>query len=176
MRVMLLVVILALLAGCGPTPTPTVTPLPTATPEPTITVTPVPTETPVPTPRPTCTELSTSFVTNVENLLRRWDDADQVAGATPRMSLAGPVSDLQALKREAENLEVLDCAKPVKVYLVNYMDSTVSAYLDFMTCTSGDTCDLLVRMSLELASDEKVSLDRALSNLKNGRAPYNVIP
>jgi hypothetical protein len=39
-------------------------------------------------------------------LYRRWIDAERLAGSTARIALAGPVSQLQALRRETDALTV----------------------------------------------------------------------
>src|SRR3989304_774454 len=48
-------------------------------------------------------------VKHLRQLAARWDDAEQLANVTARIALAGPLSDLQSIEREVENLTVPKC-------------------------------------------------------------------
>ena len=74
----------------------------------------------------------TAAMKELDALLSRWNDASKIAGATSRIALAGPVSNLQNLKREAENLAMPECLDGGGASLVKSMDNTVQAYLVFM--------------------------------------------
>lgn len=62
----------------------------------------------------------------------RWDDAVSLAGSTPRIQLAVPVSKLQELKNELNTLEVSDCLAPAKGKFNKYMDNHIQLFLGFM--------------------------------------------
>lgn len=128
-----------------PSPTATPTESPTNTPEPTATVTatntPRPTRTPAPTrtPRPTATATPEPVACGDlyaealgDNLLPHWDDAVAVASSTARISLAGPIAELQGIRREAEALDIPDCAGQTHAILVNYMEMYINGFLAFM--------------------------------------------
>ena len=69
----------------------------------------------------------------VDDLAIKWRDATQVAGATSRIALSGPVSTLQALKREAQALTVPPCLDQGIAALRKSMDLTLEGYIVFMT-------------------------------------------
>ncbi len=80
---------------------------------------------------------------SVDSLMQRWYDAEQVASASSRMSLATPVAALQAIKREAEALTVPPCLDDSKPKLLQGMEGIVDAYLAFMTTRGADGDELV---------------------------------
>lgn len=66
------------------------------------------------------------------DLYRRWIDAERLALATARVSLAGPVAALQSLQREAEALRPLECLTEAKAGLVKLVGRSTHALLQFM--------------------------------------------
>jgi hypothetical protein len=82
-----------------------------------------------------------TYTTQVEELARRFNDAVQVASATPRMALAPMIVDLQAVRRDAQALEVDTCAADVHDALVDYMDATINLFLAFLGQQSTDQAD-----------------------------------
>jgi hypothetical protein len=65
-------------------------------------------------------------------LYRRWIDAERLAGSTARIALAGPVSQLQALRRETEALSVPSCVSDARSRLRELVSRTVDVHLAFM--------------------------------------------
>jgi len=68
----------------------------------------------------------------VDDLFMRWEDAARVASTTSRVSLSGPVTNLQALRRQAEQLVVAPCMDRAKSSLVEGMGHTIDGFLEFM--------------------------------------------
>jgi hypothetical protein len=68
----------------------------------------------------------------VRSLFDEWNDASQVASSTARIALSGPVSELQALRRQAEALDVPLCAERAQAALLKHMDGMIESYLLFM--------------------------------------------
>lgn len=62
----------------------------------------------------------------------RYKDARTVAGATARIALATPVSNMQSIKREADALVVAKCLTFAKSILTGGMLNVNAAYVDFM--------------------------------------------
>lgn len=94
---------------------------------------PEPTPTPVPpTPTPTCEEATVGYREAVDDILGRWDDKNAIANATSRISLSGPVGELQDIYREAEDIETPPCAERAQEFMLSYMDRTIAGYLSFM--------------------------------------------
>jgi hypothetical protein len=68
----------------------------------------------------------------MDQVVQRWSDAFRVASATPKIALAGPVSQLQAIRRDAVNTEVPDCLLLGKLALMESMNETLEAFIMFM--------------------------------------------
>lgn len=88
--------------------------------------------TPTPLPQLTCAEEASAFLGSLSSILGRWQDAIDVANSTARVSLAGPVGELQAIRREVDEQDVPSCATPAKIALVSSMDHLIEAFLLFM--------------------------------------------
>ncbi len=73
-----------------------------------------------------------AYSEGVRDVARRFDDAVELAQSTPRVSLAPIVSDLQAIRRDAEDIEVPDCAADAQDALIAYMDSTIDGFRAFL--------------------------------------------
>lgn len=73
----------------------------------------------------------------IQSVASRWDDANALAGRTSRIALAGPVAELQSLRREVESTPVPACLALAKIHLTSAMDYTIQGYLEFMSDQSG---------------------------------------
>lgn len=62
----------------------------------------------------------------------QWMDAEKLANVTARIALAGPVSALQQLRRNAENVAVHACMQPAKDALVKLVTANTTSMLAFM--------------------------------------------
>jgi hypothetical protein len=65
------------------------------------------------------------------NLSEEWDDAMAVANSTSRIGLAGPIGNLQAIKREADRLEVPPCLEWTQTRLIKMMEHGINGFLAF---------------------------------------------
>lgn len=63
---------------------------------------------------------------------RRWVDAERLASSTARISLAGPVSSMQAVQREAETVEAPKCLADAKRALIELTTQSTTALIEFM--------------------------------------------
>ncbi len=63
---------------------------------------------------------------------RRWVDAEKVAIATPRLTLSGPLRDMQAVLRETESLPVPACLTKAKTLMLDLMTQSVDKLISFM--------------------------------------------
>jgi hypothetical protein len=88
--------------------------------------------TPTPEPELLCVDIATGYLDETELLLDRWFDAVEIADSTARMSLSGPVGELQAIRRELTALEAPTCAASIERSLRNMMDNTIDGFLLFM--------------------------------------------
>lgn len=72
------------------------------------------------------------FLGQIEPLARQWDDANAVAKSAARIALAGPVANLQALRRQVQDVQAPPCAFLAKQRLIDAMDNTINGYMAFM--------------------------------------------
>jgi len=63
---------------------------------------------------------------------RRWVDAERLATSTGRIALAGPVSSMQAVQRDAEALAVPQCLSEARRALVDLTAASTAALIEFM--------------------------------------------
>jgi hypothetical protein len=66
------------------------------------------------------------------DIYSRWKSAETLAGASSRISLSGPVMNMQNIKREADALVVSKCMLAPKANLSAGMDSIINGYIAFM--------------------------------------------
>jgi hypothetical protein len=86
-----------------------------------------------PTPFPQCqTSDGRRVADRLQQYATEWDDALKLADSTSRASLAGPVSELQRIRRDVQAQQWPDCATIAKGLLVGSMDATIDGFLGFM--------------------------------------------
>lgn len=124
---------------------------------------PTPTVTPVPTEL-ACSIQSADYVTNVKKILSEWNDANDIAGSTARISLGPAVSKLQDIRREANGLTYPKCASLAQAYLISHMDKVIEGFLSFMaqesdTTTSGYFNEAADQLNLFFTEFNKITLD-----------------
>lgn len=113
-----------------------------------------------------CADQSAEFFNQIEPLARRWDDANKLANQTPRNQLAGQIANLQAIRRDVQDLKPPECSKAAQTALVGTMDATIQGYVDFLAQKSDST----VAASFKLASTQMDAYVMALAAAK-GLAP-----
>lgn len=64
---------------------------------------------------------------------QKWQDGLQLAGATSRIALSTPVSNLQSIKRELVGVEVGKCLQKAKTELDEHMELMIQAFVEFMS-------------------------------------------
>lgn len=104
-------------------------------------------------PTPTCQQQAAPALAEIQSAARAWDDANALAGQTPRSSLAAQIETLQAVRRKVEDIAVPDCAAAVKRALVESMEATITGYIAFL----GQKADSTVQASFKTAN-EKMAL------------------
>lgn len=74
------------------------------------------------------------------DFMLRWSDAIELDGSMPRMSISGPISELQTLRREVNALDVNDrVLADVHSHLIRSVDYSVDAFLAFAANTGGES-------------------------------------
>lgn len=99
----------------------------------------------------------------IDDLMLRWVDTVKVADSTSRAALSGPLTQLQAIRRETQDLAVPPCLAAGRAELVKGMDLIIQAFLDFMGHT-GDLGKNLAHIGFEAATPhfERYKADRSM--------------
>jgi len=74
----------------------------------------------------------------ITSLLTRWLDAARLADTTSRIALSGPVSSLQQIRRDTDDIQVPSCLRLAKGHMVVGMDYAIDGFLLFMGEASDD--------------------------------------
>lgn len=98
------------------------------------------------------------YLRDVEQINQHWTDAAQVALASSRLSLAGPVSDLQAIRRDLRSLQPGPCTADAHEALLRLHDRFLESMLSFMS--KGSRASFDDQSLLDGASRAKALLDR----------------
>jgi hypothetical protein len=136
-----------LLAGCGsalPTVPVAITAEPSSTAGATVSNPPTYTETPSvpsPTTNPCSTKEIEPVVQKVHSHMREFDDASLLASNLPREQLKDSISDLQRIRRQAEDEEIPGCLATLKKYEVDHMNTVINTLVAFMGGTSRQTLE-----------------------------------
>jgi hypothetical protein len=72
---------------------------------------------------------------------QEWDDTVTLASSTPRMTLAGPVGQLQRIRREVQSQQWPDCGRRAQFALVSTMDAQIDVFTSFMAQRSSAQSD-----------------------------------
>jgi len=88
-------------------------------------------------------------------LLVEFTDAENVAMSTSRIALAGPVAELQRIRRKIELVKVPTCMEDARSLMVESMNYEIEAYMLFMQDSYGTQKQFeLAKTTLEAASLE----------------------
>lgn len=114
----------------------------------------------------TCAEQSKEGLEKIQSAAREWDDANKLAGQTPRASLATQIAALQAVRRKVQDITVPECANAMKNALIASMDASIEGYVAFL----GQKPDGTVQASFKLANDKMTEFGQEVVKLS---APAN---
>ena len=89
-------------------------------------------DTPTPESQQLCADQAADYLADLETLRGRWLDALEIADSTARISLAGPVGELQAIRREIGALEGPACAQVAGAALYIHSEAVIDGFLLFM--------------------------------------------
>jgi len=149
----LLAAALMLAACAAPTPAP-----PTAVP----TAPPTPVPPPTATPDPCAPENLQEAIIPVDRLMREFDDASLLAQNTPQELLLTPISDLQRIRREAEDQEIALCLLDLKSYQVAHMNSVIDVLIGFLKGADADLINQGSAQARQLHDQYTLELARLL--------------
>jgi len=79
-----------------------------------------------------CKENLVSYMADIEDPVERWNDAFDIAVSTPRMSLADPIQELQAIAREVKDISPPSCLEEAHNGFIDGMDTNIEMMLGFL--------------------------------------------
>jgi hypothetical protein len=82
--------------------------------------------------------------------MREFDDGSTLAASRPREELAASISDLQRIRREAEDQPTPPCLATLKTYQITHMNSVINTLVAFM----GGADQAAVDQGIALARDQ----------------------
>jgi len=112
----ILISVSLLLVGCGSKATPTS----------------IPTLTSTSTPDPCAPDNVKAEVYKVHKLMREFDDASLLAANTPRAQISTAISDLQRIRRDAEDQKVPACLSTLKSTQLLHMNTVITTLIGFL--------------------------------------------
>ena len=148
---------------------PSMTPTPLTSDSPSMTPTPLTSELPTMTPTPLPIEdgeygtaACAEFIQQLTGIVFRWEDAVELASNTQRIALTDRVADLQAIRREARQLEEPLCSERLaaKPKLLEMMDHGIDLFTAFMADRDNSVTSAHLRIAADLFSDAFISLGR----------------
>lgn len=99
---------------------------------------------------PCTTENLPATVQEINDLMREFDDASQLAANLPIEQLSDVISNLQRIRRAAEDLQIPPCLGTLKTHQLNHMNLTIQTLLAFV----GGADQESLRNGLEMAREE----------------------
>jgi len=139
-----------LLTACGPTTTPV-----------------APTTAVPPTAGPTATmdlcapDHIKDAAQAVNRLMRAFDDTYQIASNTAREQLTDPISGLQSVRRQTEDLIVPDCLTNLKNLQLAHMNAVITTLISFV----GGADSTVLNKYIALARTQRQAYDQELERL-----------
>lgn len=115
-----------------------------------------------------CQEAFPAYAEAMSDIQAEWDDTFDIAASTSRIALAGPVADLQNIRREANKLTPPVCIADSHESYLDGMDAFIELLLDFMADvdTESDESEVM------LAQVEMLRLTFALEQYKQDPAGF----
>jgi hypothetical protein len=91
-----------------------------------------------------------TIVQEINNLMREFDDASQLAANLPTEQLSDVISNLQRIRRAAEDLQIPPCLGTLKTHQLNHMNLMIQTLIAFV----GGADQEALRNGLEMAREE----------------------
>ena len=91
-----------------------------------------PTLTPTFTPDPCSVENLSASIKEVNDLMREFDDISKLAASVAREKLPDLISEMQRIRREAEDHETPTCLSTLKVHQITHMNIVIDTLIAFI--------------------------------------------
>lgn len=89
-------------------------------------------------------------IQGVDDLMREFDDASQRAANLPAPELPDVISNLQRIRRDAEDVQIPPCLATLKTHQLNHMNLTIQTLIAFVGGANQET----LKNGLDLARKE----------------------
>lgn len=100
----------------------------------------------------------------VKSILNKWDDALKLASMTSRVALAQPLSQMQAVRREMDELKLNDCIDGATRKIVSGMNDAIFAFEMFVRFSNNTVASASTEQSLSSSGEKINSGKQALSH------------
>jgi len=97
----------------------------------------------------------------VHRMMRAFDDSAQIAQNSPREQLTAPISGLQAVRRQSEDLQVPACLTTLKNLQLAYMNAVITTLISFVGGAKADA----LNSEINLARINRTAYDAELQRL-----------
>lgn len=97
----------------------------------------------------------------VHRFMRTFDDTAAIASNTGREKLNDPISTLQAVRRQAEDLQVPDCLVSLKNLQLAHMNAVITTLISFVGGSSSD----VLNQYIDLARKDRQAYNQELERL-----------
>lgn len=114
------------------------------------------------TPDPCLGENLKVEVAKVTQLTRSFDEVSVLASNTPRESLNTHISELQRIRRDAEDQKVLACLETLKNLQIAYMNAVIQTLITFIGSADQQSINQGITLSRQLHNQYLVELARIL--------------
>lgn len=116
-------------------------------------------ETPSSTPNPCAPNQIGKEIDKINELMRAFDDATFIANLTDQKLLAQPIMEMQAIRRQVENLEMPSCLKNLQVSAISYMNMVINYLAHFMGGISQEqiNAEIAASQNLRIAYEEEIA-------------------
>lgn len=94
-----------------------------------------------------CRDAFPTYAQSMNEIQEEWEDTFEVALSTSRISLAGPVGDLQDIRRDAEKVVPPECVLDSHEGYVEGMDTYIDFFLDFMADADAEPDELDITLA-----------------------------
>jgi hypothetical protein len=143
--VLLALLLTLIISACGKTPVPTpqvIVEDPTSIPPATNT------------PDPCAPENIETEVQKIHKLMREFDDGSTLAASVPTEQLTPVISNLQSIRRDAEDLPTPPCLVTLKTYEVNHMNIVIGTLINLIGYANGTISKDVIDQGIALARQE----------------------
>jgi hypothetical protein len=106
------------------------------------------------TPDPCAPENIETEVQKIHKLMREFDDGSTLAASVPTDQLTPVISNLQTIRRDAEDLAVPPCLVTLKTFEINHMNLVIGTLINLIGYANGTISKDVIDQGIALARQE----------------------